>query len=336
MQDHIAQPVVVITGASAGVGRATAREFAKKGYQIALLARSEAGLDGARRDVEALGGTALAIPTDVSDHAQVEAAAQRIEEELGLIDVWINNAMQSVFSPFDQMTADEFKQVVDVTFLGQVYGTMAALKRMKPRNRGTIVMVGSALAYRGIPLQSAYCASKHASKGFFDSVRAELLHDNSEVQLTMVHLSAVNSTQFNWVKSRLPNKGKPMGKVYQPEVAARAIFYTAHHKRRSVFVGVGPFQTSIGNTFIPGLLDRLLAKTGYAGQQTDQPEDPDRPDNLWEPIAEDRGAHGSFDEEAAAKSAELLVSSNRGLSAAIVTGTAVGVAGLVYWWKSLR
>nr|WKN36597.1 SDR family oxidoreductase [Tunicatimonas sp. TK19036] len=330
MQDNIAQPVVVITGASAGVGRAAAREFAKNGYQVALLARSEAGLEGARQDVEALGGKALAIPVDVSDQKKVEAAAQQIEDELGLIDVWVNNAMQSVFSPFDQMTPEEFKYVVEVTFMGQVYGTMAALKRMKPRNRGTIIMVGSALAFRGIPLQSAYCASKHAVKGFFDSVRSELVHDNSDVQLTMVHLSAINTTQFNWVKSRLPKKGKPMGKVYQPEVAARAIYSAANQNRRTIFVGSGPFQTALGNTFIPGMLDRLLAKTGYSGQQTDQPEDPDRPDNLWEPINEDRGAHGSFDDKASEESLELQVSTNRGMEAAVVAGTALGVAGLVY------
>lgn len=257
MPERIASSVVVITGASGGVGRATAREFAKNGYKVALLARGEEGLDGARRDVEALGGQSLVIKTDVSDHTQVENAAQQVEEELGPIDVWVNNAMQSVFSPFEQMTAEEFERVLNVTFLGMVYGTMAALKRMKPRNRGAIVLVGSALAFRGIPLQSAYCASKHATNGFFDSVRSELFHDKSAVHLTMVHLSAINTTQFNWVKSRLPKKGKPMGKIYQPEVPARAIYYAAHHKRRSIFVGMGPLQTSLGNTFIPAVLDRL-------------------------------------------------------------------------------
>jgi len=238
--------------------------------------------------------------------------------------------MQSVFSPFDQITAEEFERVVDVTFLGMVYGTMAALKRMKPRNQGTIVMVGSALAYRGIPLQSAYCASKHATNGFFDSVRSELLHDNSRVHLTMVHLSAINTTQFNWVKSRLPKKGKPMGKIYQPELPARAIYYAAHNQRRSVFVGMGPLQTSVGNAFIPAVLDRLLAKVGYSGQQTDQPEDPDRPHNLWEPVSEDRGAHGSFDSEAHENSLELEATTHRGVAAAVVAGAALGVAGLVY------
>ena len=330
MPERIVSPVVVITGASGGIGRATAREFAKNGYKVALLARGEAGLEGGRRDVEALGGEALVIKTDVSDHAQVEAAAQQVEEELGPIDVWVNNAMQSVFSPFDQMTAEEFERVVDVTFLGMVYGKMAALKRMRPRNRGTIVMVGSALAYRGIPLQSAYCASKHATNGFFDSVRSELFHDNSKVHMTMVHLSAINTTQFNWVKSRLPKKGRPMGKIYQPEVPARAIYYAAHHKRRSVFVGMGPLQTSLGNTFIPALLDRFLAKTGYSGQQTDQPEDPDRPHNLWDPVSEDRGAHGSFDSKAQENSLELEATTNQGVAAAVVAGAALGVAGLVY------
>lgn len=334
MPDRIVSPVVVITGASGGVGRATAREFAKNGYKVALLARGEEGLKGARHDVEALGGEAIIIKTDVSDHTQVEKAAQQVEDELGPIDIWVNNAMQSVFSPFGQMTAEEFERVVDVTFLGMVYGTMAALKRMKLRNRGTIVLVGSALAYRGIPLQSAYCASKHATNGFFDSVRSELFHDNSDVHLTMVHLSAINTTQFNWVKSRLPKKGKPMGKIYQPEVPARAIYYAAHNKRRSVFVGMGPLQTSLGNTFIPALLDRFLAKTAYSGQQTDQPEDEDRPHNLWEPIQEDRGAHGSFDDQAVEDSLELQATTNRGITAAIVTGVALGVAGLVYSLRS--
>lgn len=334
MPDPIVQPVVVITGASAGIGRATAREFAKNGYQVALIARGEAGLEGARRDVEALGGKALTIQADISDAQQVENAAQRVEDELGLIDVWVNNAMLSVFSPFEEMTDEEFERVVDTTFLGQVYGTRAALKRMKPRNRGTIILIGSALAYRGIPLQSAYCASKHATKGFFDSVRSELFHDHSDVQLTMVHLSAVNTTQFNWVKSRLPHKGRPMGKVYQPEVPARAIYYAAHHRRRSVFVGLGPFQTSLGNTFIPSILDRFLAKTGYEGQQTEQPDDPDRPNNLWDPINEDRGAHGSFDDISSDRSLELKASTNRGVAAAVVAGTALSIAGLIHWMRS--
>ncbi|MEO0333001.1 MAG: SDR family oxidoreductase [Bacteroidota bacterium] len=334
MPERIASSVVVITGASGGVGRATAREFAKNGYKVALLARGEEGLDGARRDVEALGGQSLVIKTDVSDHTQVENAAQQVEEELGPIDVWVNNAMQSVFSPFEQMTAEEFERVLNVTFLGMVYGTMAALKRMKPRNRGAIVLVGSALAFRGIPLQSAYCASKHATNGFFDSVRSELFHDKSAVHLTMVHLSAINTTQFNWVKSRLPKKGKPMGKIYQPEVPARAIYYAAHHKRRSIFVGMGPLQTSLGNTFIPAVLDRLLAKVGYSGQQTDQPEDFDRSHNLWEPVAEDRGAHGAFDNEAKENSVELQVTAHRGTTAALVAGIALSIAGLVYLSRS--
>jgi len=334
MPERIASPVVVITGASGGVGRATAREFAKSGYKVALLARGEEGLEGARRDVEALGGEALVVRTDVSDHAQVESAAQQVEDTFGSIDVWVNNAMQSVFSPFEQMTAEEFERVVDVTFLGMVYGTMAALKRMKPRNQGTIVLVGSALAYRGIPLQSAYCASKHATNGFFDSVRSELFHDDSNVHLTMVHLSAINTTQFNWVKSRLPKKGKPMGKIYQPEVPARAIYYAAHNKRRSVFVGMGPLQTSLGNTFIPAVLDRFLAKVGYSGQQTDQPEDFDRPNNLWEPISEDRGAHGSFDDEAKGDSLEVQATTHRGTTAAVAAGVALSVAGFVYLLRS--
>ena len=334
MPERIASSVVVITGASGGVGRATAREFAKNGYKVALLARGEEGLEGARRDVEALGGQALVIKTDVSDYTQVENAAQQVEKELGSIDIWVNNAMQNVFSSFDQIKAKEFERVVDVTFLGMVYGTMVALKRMKPRNRGTIILVGSALAYRGIPLQSAYCASKHATNGFFDSVRAELLHDKSDVHLTIVHPSAVNTTQFNWVKSYLPKKSKPIGKIYQPEVPARAIYYAAHHKRRSGTVGTAPLQTSRSNAFIPGTLDRILAKIGYSGQQTDQPENFNRPDNLWEPIAEDRGAHGSFDNEAKENSLELEATTHRGMAAALVAGVALGIAGLVYLSRS--
>ncbi|MEM8966477.1 MAG: SDR family oxidoreductase [Bacteroidota bacterium] len=334
MPERIASSVVVITGASGGVGRATAREFAKNGYKVALLARGEEGLEGARRDVEALGGQALVIKTDVSDYTQVENAAQQVEKELGSIDIWVNNAMQNVFSSFDQIKAKEFERVVDVTFLGMVYGTMVALKRMKPRNRGTIILVGSALAYRGLPLQSAYCASKHATNGFFDSVRAELLHDKSDVHLTIVHPSAVNTTQFNWVKSYLPKKSKPIGKIYQPEVPARAIYYAAHHKRRSVTVGTAPLQTSLSNAFIPGTLDRILAKIGYSGQQTDQPENFNRPDNLWEPIAEDRGAHGSFDNEAKENSLELEAATHRGMAAALVAGVALGIAGLVYLSRS--
>lgn len=323
--------VVAITGASGGVGRATAREFARKGYKVALLARGKEGLEGARKDVEALGGVALPIQVELADAEQVEAAAARIEEELGPISIWINNAMNSVFSPVKEMKAEEYKRVTEVTYLGQVYGTLAAYKRMRRRNSGSIVMVGSALAYRGIPLQSAYCGSKHAIEGFFDSFRAELLHDQSNINLSIVHLPAMNTTQFGWVKSRLPNKGKPMGKIYQPEVAARAIFYAAHHQRRSIFVGSATAQTILGNKFFPGLLDHYLAKVGYSGQQTKEAEEPGRPHNLWEPIPEDRGAHGGFDHQAVDHSLELQATTTRqGTTALIALGTTL-LAGMVYW-----
>ena len=325
--------VVAITGASGGVGRATAREFARKGYKVALLARGKEGLEGARKDVEALGGTALTIETDLTEFEQVEAAAERIENELGPISIWVNNAMAGVFSPVKEMKPEEYKKVTEVTYLGQVYGTLVAYQRMRRRNSGAIVMVGSALSYRGIPLQSAYCAAKHAIQGFFDSFRAELLHDQSNINLSMVHLPAMNTTQFGWVKSRLPKKGRPMGKIYQPEVASQAIYYAAHHDRRTVYVGSATAQTIIGNKLFPGLLDQVLAKIGYSGQQTEEAEDPNRPDNLWEPVAEDRGAHGSFDDIAVDKSIELEATMNRGVTALAAVGVGLLTAGLAYWLK---
>src|SRR6266536_3358383 len=268
--------VVVITGASAGVGRATARTFAKQGAGIGLLARGLDGLEGARKDVEKLGGKALVVPVDVADANQVEAAADQIEAELGEIDLWINNAMTSVFSPVKEMTPEEFRRVTEVTYLGYVYGTLAALKRMLSRARGVIVQVGSALAYRGIPLQSGYCAAKHAVQGFCDSLRCELLHDNSRVQLTMVQLPALNTPQFGWVKSRLPRKAQPVPPIFQPEVAAEAIFFAAHNPRREFYVGLPSVAEIVGNRFAPGLLDRYLARTGYDSQQYDGAEDPNR------------------------------------------------------------
>ena len=325
--------VVAITGASGGVGRATAREFARKGYKVALLARGKEGLDGARKDVEALGGTALAIETDLSEYEQVETAAERVEKELGPISIWVNNAMLGVFSPVKETQPEEYKKVTDVTYLGQVYGTLAAYQRMQKRNSGSIVMVGSALSYRGIPLQSAYCAAKHAIQGFFDSFRVELLHDQSNINLSMVHLPAMNTTQFGWVKSRLPQKGKPMGKIYQPEVAARAIYYAAHHNRRTIYVGSATAQTIIGNKLFPGLLDQVLAKIGYSGQQTETAENPERVNNLWEPVKEDRGAHGSFDDVAVNRSLELEATMNRGVTTLISLGIGLLTAGVAYWIK---
>jgi len=305
--------VVVITGASAGIGRATAWEFAKQGAKLALLARGMEQLEGAKREVEAYGGKALIIQCDVADAEQVEAAAEQAERELGEIDVWVNNAMASVFASFKEITLNEFKRVTEVTYLGTIYGTKAALKRMLSRDKGSIIFVGSALAYRGIPLQSAYCGAKHGIQGFYDSLRSELMHDKSNIKTCMVQLPGVNTTQFGWVLSKLPNKPKPMGKVYQPEVAAKAIVFAAAHNRREIFVGYPTFEAIIGNKIAPWLGDYVLSKNGYKAQQTDEQVEPDRKNNVWEPVSEDRGAHGTFDKIAAKKSYTLWASMNRGV-----------------------
>jgi short-subunit dehydrogenase len=331
--DEFRNKVVVITGASGGVGRATAWEFARQGAKIALLARSMEQLEGAKKEVEELGGQALPIQCDVGFYEQVERAAQQTEEVLGPIDVWINNAMNSVFAPFREIHPDEFKRVTEVTYLGQVYGAKAALNRMLPRNKGSIVFVGSALAYRGIPLQSAYCGSKHGIQGFYDSLRTELMHDKSDIKTSMVQLPAMNTTQFGWVLSRLPNKPRPMGKVYQPEVAAKAIMYAAAHNRREIYVGYPTFKAIYGNKIAAWYADRVLAKTGFKGQQTDQPESPDRENNVWEPVHEDRGAHGGFAPIAHNKSLTLWVSLHRNLVRAIA---GVAAAGLVIALQSKR
>jgi NAD(P)-dependent dehydrogenase (short-subunit alcohol dehydrogenase family) len=324
--------VVVITGASAGVGRAAARAFARRGDSIALLARGWEGLEAARREVEALGGRAVVIPTDVADPGQVEAAAEIAERELGPIDVWVNNAMNSVFSPVRQMRADEYRRVTDVTYLGYVYGTLSALNRMLPRDRGKIIFVGSALAYRGIPLQSAYCAAKHAVQGFFDSLRTELLHDGSRVQVSMVQMPALNTPQFRWVKSRLPNKAQPVPPIHQPEVAADAILFAADHDRREVWVGWPTVLAIVGNRIAPWYADRHLARTGVDGQQMDEPEDPGRRHNLWDPVddAVDYGAHGVFDDRAQATTSQLWFAKNRralAVGGALLAGAAVAVLG---------
>ncbi|MBN9120746.1 MAG: SDR family oxidoreductase [Planctomycetes bacterium] len=304
--------VVVVTGASAGVGRAVVREFARDGARIGLVARGRDGLEGARREVEDLGGRALVLPLDVADAGAVERAADAIERDLGPIDVWVNCAMASVFSPVARMTAEDYRRVTEVTYLGYVYGTLAALRRMLPRDRGVVVQVGSALAYRGIPLQSAYCGAKHAIQGFTESLRCELIHDGSNVKVTMVQLPAVNTPQFDWSKSRMPRKAQPVPPIYQPEVPARAIHYAAHHYRREWNVGLMTDVVIAGNAVAPGLGDRYLARTGFGSQMTDEPEDPDRPNNLYEPLPGDRGAHGRFDDRARPASRQWWVTKNRG------------------------
>jgi short-subunit dehydrogenase len=325
MNTHTNKPeVVVVTGASAGVGRAIVRAFAKRGAHIGLLARGRAGLEGARKDVEEAGGKALVIPTDVADAQQVEAAAEQVEQAFGPIDIWINVAMASVFSPFKEMNAVDFKRVTEVTYLGQVYGTMAALRRMLPRDRGRIILVGSALAYRGIPLQSAYCGAKHAIQGFSDSLHCELIHDKSNVKLSMVQLPAVNTPQFSWVKSRLPNKAQPVPPIYQPEVIADAVTYIADHYRRELFIGLSTVIAIEGNKIAPWFGDWYLGRTGYKSQQTDQPEDPHRPNNLWHPVDEDHdhGAHGAFDKRARDTSRQLWADTHRGILALVGVGIA--------------
>jgi NAD(P)-dependent dehydrogenase (short-subunit alcohol dehydrogenase family) len=317
--------VVVITGASGGVGRATAWEFAKQGAKVVLLARSDEQLQGARKEVEDLGAQTLTISVDVADPDAVEAAADRVERELGPIDVWVNNAMNSVFSPIKQITPQEFRRVTEVTYLGQVYGAMAALKRMQPRNRGSIVFVGSALAYRGIPLQSAYCGAKHGIEGFYDSLRTELLHDKSHIKTSMVQLPAMNTTQFGWVLSKLPNKPRPMGKVYQPEVAARAIVFAAAHNRRNIMVGYPTYKAVIGNKIAPWYADWVLARNGYEGQQTKEPADPNRKNNVWEPVPGDQGTYGDFRAMATNKSFTLWATMNRGLVRAIAGLLTAGI-----------
>lgn len=287
--------VVVVTGASAGLGRAIVREFAREKALIALIARSEDGLKAAADEVRQAGGKAIYFPIDISDSRAVEDAALATKAAFGPIDIWINNAMVSVFSPAFEMEPKEFERVTAVTYLGYVYGTLAALKQMRPRNCGTIVQVGSALSYRAIPCQSAYCAAKHAIKGFTQSVRCELLHEQSNVRLTMVHMPALNTPQFSWVKSRLPRKPQPVPPIYQPEVGARAVHWAAHHAPRELLVAYPTFKAVLGEKFAPDFADRYLAEHGIEAQMTNMPVDPDRRDNLWAPLPGDWGAHGDFD-----------------------------------------
>jgi NAD(P)-dependent dehydrogenase (short-subunit alcohol dehydrogenase family) len=304
------------------VGRATVRAFAQHGDDVAVLARGQEGVDAAVKEVQAIGQKALGLSVDVADAAAVEAAAAEVEKGLGPIDVWVNCAMTSVFAPFKEAEPSEVRRVTEVDYLGFVYGTKAALNRMLPRDRGVIVQVGSALAYRGIPLQTAYCGAKHAIKGFTEALRCELMHDKSKVRLTMVQLPALNTPQFDWVLSRLPRKPQPVPPIYQPEVAARAIVWASEHARGEVLVGGSTLGTVVANKLVPRLLDRYLARSGYDSQQTDEQADPNRPANLWQPVEGDHGAHGDFDAQAKGRSAQWWVTSHR----RTVVGAAMGVA----------
>jgi len=325
--------VVVVTGASAGVGRAVVNEFARQGAHIGLIARGRDRLDAAKREVEEAGGKALVLPADVADAKQVDKAAERVEQELGPIDVWVNVAMTTIFAPFLEITPDEFKRATEVTYLGQVYGTMAALKRMHARNRGVIVQVGSALAYRSIPLQSPYCGAKHAIIGFTDSIRSELIHDKSNVHITAVMLPAMNTPQFSWCRTRLPRHPQPVPPIFQPEVAARAIVWAASHKRREVYVGWPTVEAIYAQEIAPSFADRYLAKHAYDAQQTPEPVSPDRPDNLFEPAPGEYSAHGIFDKRAKSYSAQSLLNldlinltAHRGL----IASAAMILAGLAF------
>ena len=318
---------VVITGASAGVGRATARLFGQQGARVALLARGREGLEAAKREVDAAGGEGLVIPCDVADPEQVEAAAQATEDAFGPIDIWINNAMAAVLARAWNTTPDEFRRVTDVTYLGQVYGALSALKRMRPRDRGSIVFVGSVLAYRGIPLQSSYCAAKHAVQGFLDSLRSELLSEGSNVRVSMVQLPGLNTPQFDWVETRLPRKPQPVPPVYQPEVAARAIHWAAHHGRREITVGGRATAILWGNKILPNVGDHYLAATGIESQMREEPVEADRRSNLWEPVPGDAGAHGAFDAIAHERSVHLWANTHRTL-VALGAGVIAGAAAL--------
>ena len=317
---------VVVTGASAGVGRATAVAFGARGDRVALIARGEEALQAAAQEVRAAGGTALVLPCDVSDADAVEAAAARAEDELGPIDVWVNCAMAAVLAFVHETDAADVRRVTETTYLGCVHGTLAALRRMRPRDRGVIVQVGSTLAYRAIPLQATYCAAKFAIRGFTDSLRTELLHEGSGVRVTMVQLPGLNTTQFTWVRTTLRRQPRPVAPVYQPEVAADAIVHAAEHPRRELWVGASTPILITGNKVAPWLGDRYLARTNVEAQQTPDPIDPDRPDYLYRPLG-DRGSHGPFDGEARASSVQLALAKRRRALTLAAAATAVGAAG---------
>ncbi|HEU4959309.1 MAG TPA: SDR family oxidoreductase [Sphingomonas sp.] len=335
MPRSAAPPIVVITGASAGVGRAVVRQFAKDKAKVALIARGLDGLKAAAEEVKAAGGEAMILPLDVSDMAAVEDAASKVEDRFGPIDIWINVAFAGVLARFVDMAMADYKRVTEVTYLGQVHGTYAALKRMLPRDKGSIVLVGSALAYRGIPLQSAYCGAKHAIQGFHDSLRSELLHAKSNVHVAMVQLPGVNTPQFDWIKTDLPMQPKPASPPYQPEIVARAIHYAAHHRRKSIEVGWPTLEAIWGDKIASPLLDRYLARTGFKGQQGDEPVSPDRQNNLWHPVPGDHGAHGRFDAIARTRSPQTWMTTHRGATAAIAAA-GLAAAGALLGWRRAR
>jgi short-subunit dehydrogenase len=321
---------VVVTGASGGVGRAIAHAFAKRGAHIGLLARGARGLEDARAEVQRHGGRAIVVPTDVAQFDQVQAAAGAVEGEFGPIDTWVNDAMATVFARFVDTTPEEFTRATEVTYLGTVYGTMVALERMTARDRGTIVQVGSALSYRAIPLQAAYCGAKFGIRGFTDSIRTELLHDRSRVRITMVQLPAVNTTQFNWCRSKLPNHPQPVAPIYQPEIPAEAVYWAAHHRRRELRVGYSAVEAIVGSKLAPSLADRYLARTAFSGQQIqDMPVSPDRPNNLFAPVPELAATHGIFDSQAKSRSPQLWVATHRSVLSALALGVSAAAAGAV-------
>jgi NAD(P)-dependent dehydrogenase (short-subunit alcohol dehydrogenase family) len=321
--------VVVVTGSTSGVGRAIAHRFAKEGAQVALLARNRAGLEAAAKEVEELGGRALAIPTDVASYDAVEAAASAVEETLGPIDVWVNNAMTTIFAFLDDIEPDEFRRATEVTYLGTVWGTKAALERMQPRDRGTIVMVGSAMAYRGIPLQAPYCGAKHAIKGFWESLRTELLHKGSHIRTPMVQLPGLNTPQFDHCRSKMDRYPMPVPPIYQPEIAADAVWEAAHSNRREIHVGIPTVYTILGEKLAPGLVDRYLAKTAVSSQLTEPKVDPPREGNLFEPSSEDQGTHGRYDEQAHAHSVQYFLTKHRRSTLGALTAVAGGAVAAV-------